>query len=113
MFNVRRTSLVSSGEIFDRYSGGGLHNIYSYSNVNSPFNMAQPKFKKTMNVKIDKPEVINVKCDVHGWMGGWFFVADNPYFSVTDNSGSFKRTDVTPGTYNVEVWHETLGKVSQ
>jgi plastocyanin len=92
---------------------GILHNIHSYSKVNSAFNLAQPKFKKTMTQKIDKPEVINVKCDVHGWMSGWFFVAENPYFSVTDNSGSFKLTDVPPGTYNVEVWHETLGKASQ
>ena len=92
---------------------GILHNIHSYSKANSPFNIAQPKFKKTITQKIDKPEVISVKCDVHGWMSGWFFVADNPYFSVTDNSGSFKITDVPPGTYNVEVWHETLGKVSQ
>src|SRR3990172_7287681 len=47
---------------------GILHNVHSYSKVNSPFNMAQPKFKKTLTVKIDKPEVINVKCDVHASM---------------------------------------------
>ncbi|MBI2347540.1 MAG: hypothetical protein HYV05_02675 [Deltaproteobacteria bacterium] len=92
---------------------GILHNVHSYSKANSPFNMAQPKFKKTITVKVDKPEVINLKCDVHGWMNAWLFVAANPYFSVTDNSGSFKLTDVPAGTYNVEVWHETLGKTSQ
>jgi plastocyanin len=87
---------------------GILHNVHSYSKVNTPFNIAQPKFKKTVSVKIDKPEVISLKCDVHGWMSGWLFVAENPYFSVTDKSGSFKLTDVPPGTYTVEVWHETL-----
>ncbi len=92
---------------------GVLHNVHSYSKANSPFNMAQPKFKKTITVKVDKPEVINLKCDVHGWMSAWLFVAANPYFSVTDNSGGFKLTDVPAGTYNVEVWHETLGKASQ
>jgi plastocyanin len=92
---------------------GILHNIHSYSKVNSAFNQAQPKFKKTLEVKIDKPEIIEVKCDVHGWMQGWFVATENPYFAVTDNSGSFKLTDVPPGTYNVEVWHEKLGKTSQ
>ena len=92
---------------------GILHNIHSYSKANSAFNMAQPKFKKTLTVKIDKPEVFSVKCDVHGWMSGWFFSGENPYFAVTDNAGSFKLTDVPAGTYNVEVWHETLGKMSQ
>jgi plastocyanin len=92
---------------------GILHNVHSYSKANSPFNMAQPKFKKTLEVKIDKPEAVEVKCDVHGWMHGWLVATETPYVAVTDNSGNFKLTDVPPGTYNVEVWHEKLGKQSQ
>jgi plastocyanin len=92
---------------------GVLHNIHSYSKVNTPFNFAQPKFKKTLNVKIEKPEIINIKCDVHNWMNGWLFSAANPYFSVTDRNGSFKLTDVPAGTYTLTVWHDTLGKLSQ
>jgi plastocyanin len=92
---------------------GILHNVHSYSKVNSPFNMAQPKFKKTLDVKIDKPEAIEVKCDVHGWMQGWLVATESPYVAVTDNSGNFKLTDVPPGSYTVEVWHEKLGKNTQ
>jgi plastocyanin len=92
---------------------GILHNVHSYSKVNSPFNMAQPKFKKTLDVKIDKPEAIEVKCDVHGWMHGWLVATESPYVAVTDNSGNFKLTDVPAGSYTVEVWHEKLGKNTQ
>jgi plastocyanin len=92
---------------------GILHNVHSYSKANTPFNMAQPKFKKSLDVKIDKPEVIEVKCDVHGWMQGWLVATESPYVAVTDNSGNFKLADVPPGTYNLEVWHEKLGKTSQ
>jgi plastocyanin len=92
---------------------GILHNVHSYSKANSPFNQAQPKFKKTLDVKIEKPEVIEVKCDVHGWMHGWLVATENPYFAMTDNSGSFKLTDVPAGNYTVEVWHEKLGKSTQ
>lgn len=92
---------------------GILHNVHSYSKVNSPFNQAQPKFKKTLQVKIDKPEAIEVKCDVHGWMHGWLVATESPYVAVTDNSGGFKLTDVPAGSYTVEVWHEKLGKTSQ
>ena len=92
---------------------GILHNIHSYSKVNSSFNMAQPKFKKTLEVKIDKPEAIEIKCDVHGWMQGWLVATDNPYVAVTDDSGNFKLTDVPAGTYTVEVWQEKLGKSTQ
>lgn len=92
---------------------GILHNVHSYSKVNSPFNMAQPKFKKTLEVKIDKPESIEIKCDVHGWMHGWLVATETPYVAVTDDSGNFKLTDVPPGTYTVEVWQEKLGKSTQ
>jgi len=92
---------------------GVLHNVHSYSKANSPFNLAQPKFKKSMDVKIDKPEAVEVKCDVHGWMHGWLVATPNPYFAVTDASGSFKLTDVPAGSYTVEVWHEKLGKSTQ
>jgi plastocyanin len=92
---------------------GILHNIHSYSKINSPFNFAQPKFKKTLSVKIDKPEIIKIQCDVHSWMHGWLFSAENPYYSVTDKKGGFKLTDVPAGTYNLKVWQETLGTLSQ
>lgn len=91
---------------------GILHNVRTDSKINSPMNMAQPKFKKTLTQKFDKPEAIPVRCDVHGWMSGWLFVAANPYFHLTDNSGSYKLTDVPPGEYTLEVWHATLGKQS-
>jgi plastocyanin len=90
-----------------------LHNIHTYSKANKPFNRAQPKFKKKLTVKFDKPEAVSVNCDVHSWMKGWLFVAANPYFSVTNDQGAFQLTDVPPGTYMLEVWHETLGKKSQ
>jgi len=87
-----------------------LHNIHTYSEKNPPINRAMPKFKKTLTVKFEKPEAISVKCDVHGWMSGWLFVTDNPYYSVTDKMGKFSIADVPPGKYTLEVWHEKLGK---
>lgn len=93
---------------------GILHNIHAYdSKKASLFNEAQPKFKKTITKKIDTAGPINIKCDVHGWMDGWFYGADNPYYAVTEKDGSFKLTDVPPGSYTVEVWHEKLGKSTQ
>ncbi len=86
-----------------------LHNIHTYSKINKPMNRAQPKFKKKLKVKFDKPEIMEVKCDVHGWMGGWIFVAGNPYYSVTGADGAFSITDLPDGKYKVEIWHEKLG----
>jgi len=92
---------------------GILHNIHTYSKVNPPFNMAQPKFKKEIQQKIEKPEVIKVSCDAHGWMHGWWYVTDTPYYAVTDDNGNFTIKDVPPGNYTIEVWQEKLGTQDQ
>ncbi len=94
-------------------SDGILHNIHSYSTRNAAFNMAQPKFKKVIKVTPAQPEVIKVTCDAHGWMSGWWYVTDNPYYAVTDDKGNFTMKDVPAGDYTLEVWQESLGKQDQ
>lgn len=92
---------------------GVLHNFHTYSNKNSVINKAQPGFKKKMTESFAQPEVIKINCDAHPWMSGWIVVTDHPYIDATDNAGAFKIVDVPPGTQTVEVWHETLGKVTK
>lgn len=93
---------------------GVLHNIHSRAAVNSSVNKAQPKFKKTMGVVFgEKPEIIRVNCDAHSWMQGWIVVTGHPYYAVTDEKGAFKLENVPPGKHTIEVWHETLGKVTK
>ncbi len=94
-------------------SDGILHNLHTFSSANPSINKAQPKFKKVLTEKFDKPEVVRVQCDVHGWMQAWIVVGEHPQYSVTDGGGAFKLDNVPPGKHKVEVWHETLGKVTQ
>lgn len=95
-------------------SDGILHNVHTVSTTNPPTNQAQPKFKPKINVKVDKPEwPIAVKCDVHGWMSAYWIAQEHPYYAVTDASGAFKIADLPPGDYDVELWHEKLGKKTE
>jgi plastocyanin len=94
-------------------SDGILHNIHTYSTKNPAFNMAQPKFKKVIQRKIDQPEVFKVSCDAHGWMHAWWFATDTPYFAVTDDNGNYSIAGVPAGNYEVEVWQEKLGTADQ
>jgi plastocyanin len=94
-------------------SDGILHNIHTTSEANPSTNQAQPKFKPKIQVKIDKPELIKVKCDVHGWMSAFWVAADQPYVVATDANGTFKISDIPPGDYEVELWHEKLGKKTE
>jgi hypothetical protein len=90
-------------------SDGILHSIRTESKRNPPIDMAQPGFKKLISVSIKEPELISVSCDAHGWMQGWWFVAENPYYAVTGADGSFTIKDVPPGMYTLKVWQEKLG----
>ena len=109
---VPHVVLMSPGEIEIKNSDGILHNIHTYSTANPAINKAQPKFKKTMTEKFEKPEIIKVTCDVHSWMLGWIAVTPGPA-AVTDESGVAKIENVPAGKQKIEVWHETLGKQSK
>jgi plastocyanin len=94
-------------------SDGVLHNFHTQSTKNSAINKAQPGFKKKMTETFGQAEIIKVTCDAHSWMSGWIVVTDHPYIDATDSGGAFKITDVPPGNHTIEVWHETLGKVTK
>jgi plastocyanin len=101
--------VMAPGEVDILNSDGVLHNIHTFSTANPAINKAQPKFKKTMTEKFDKPEAIKVQCDAHSWMHGWIYVTDTPA-ATTDDKGSFKIENVPAGKHKVEVWHPVLGK---
>jgi plastocyanin len=94
-------------------SDGILHSIHTESSINPVVDMAQPGFKKTLSVTIDKPEAIKVTCDAHNWMEGWWYVVGNPYYAITDRAGHFTIANVPAGTYTLEVWQERLGTISR
>lgn len=104
-----RVVVMQPGELEIKNSDDILHNIHTYSTANPAINKAQPKFKKTMTEKLEKPEVVKITCDVHSWMLGWVAVTPGPA-AVTDANGVAKVEGVPPGKHKVEVWHETLGK---
>lgn len=94
-------------------SDGILHSVHTESSINPVIDMAQPGFKKSLSITIEKPEAIKVTCDAHNWMEGWWYVAGNPYYSMTDGSGRFTIANVPAGTYTLRVWHEELGEVTK
>ena len=107
---VPHVTAMMPGEIEIKNSDDILHNLHTYSTANASINKAQPKFKKVMTEKFEKPEIIKITCDVHSWMLGWVAVMPHPFFGVTDANGATKIDNVPPGKYSIEVWHETLGK---
>ena len=111
---VPHVAVVSAGATVKiKNSDGILHNVHSVSEKNTPFNRAQPKFMKEIKETFSKPEIVQLRCDVHGWMSGWIVVTENPFFDITQADGTFKFDSVPVGKYTLEVWHEMLGKTTQ
>jgi len=91
------------------------HNFHSISkgifNTNKKINAAADM--AVDGNKIRRPGIVRIKCDIHSWMSGWWFVAETPYAVLTDGDGNFSISDIPAGSYTVKIWHETLGESEQ
>jgi len=89
-----------------------LHNVHSFLNGSTVINFAMPPSKGlVLTKKLDKAGGMQLKCDVHNFMRGGIFVAENPYWALTGADGSYEIKDVPPGTYKIATWHEEGGPV--
>jgi plastocyanin len=94
-------------------SDGILHTVHALRGEHTVFDKAQPGFKKKISAAVPKSGVIRILCDDHGWMEGWWYVTDTPYYAVSDAAGKFTINDVPPGTWTLEVWQEKLGTLER
>lgn len=86
-----------------------LHNTHGFLIKTTVFNVAMPKSGMRVERPLQKPGVVRVECDAHGWMLAWIYVADNPYYAVTGKDGTFTIGDVPPGNHTLVVWQEHTG----
>ena len=86
-----------------------LHNTKSFIDKIPIFNLALPNQGQRITRPIKKTGIMRVECDAHGWMLGWVYVADNPYYAITAKDGAFTIADVPPGSYTLVAWQEYTG----
>jgi len=91
-----------------------MHNIHTtpYDFLNKEQNFAQGPTEAVKPYKaawMEQPEIIEVKCDVHGWMKGFIVVHDPRFCAVTGPDGTFEIKGIPPGKYQVAIWQEAFG----
>jgi hypothetical protein len=90
-----------------------LHNTHGYYGKRTAFNLALPNQGQRIPVELPRAGVVRIDCDAHGWMEGWIYVADNPYYAVTGADGKFTIADVPPGSYTLVAFQPFIGPVQQ
>lgn len=92
-----------------------LHNSHAfYEDGSTAFNIAVPIAGMEMSHKLDRAGVLKLRCDAgHTWMSAYIVVTEEPFYALTDANGNFKIDGVPPGNYEIEAWHEWLGKTRQ
>jgi hypothetical protein len=103
---------VVGSELLLKNSDPILHTVHARQNRETLFNVGLPKWRQVIK-RLDRAGVVRIDCDVlHTWMSAAIVVADTPYFALTDGAGRFEIDGLPAGEYDMEVWHERLGRKS-
>ena len=106
-----RVQVMRGGKLDVKNSDPVLHNTHGFYGKRTAFNLALPNKDQVIEADLDRAGTVRVECDAHGWMLGWVYVVDNPYYAVTGADGSFSIADVPPGDYTLIATHEFTGPI--
>ena len=110
MPHVQVASLGS--ELMLKNSDPILHTVHARMGQETLFNVGLPNWRRVTK-RLDRTGFIRIDCDVlHTWMSAAILVTDSPYFFVTNDQGEFAFDGIPAGVYDIEIWHEQLGRQS-
>jgi plastocyanin len=89
-----------------------FHNVFSYSRTKR-FDLGRYPRGESKSVRFDSPGVVQVFCEIHGWMRSAVVVTENPYFALVAEDGSFTIPDVPAGRHKLRVWHFDRGETTR
>ena len=81
------------------------HNVFSLSRAKR-FDLGRYAAGKSKGVRMDRPGVVRVFCDIHSHMSAFVLVFNHPFFDVTDADGRFQLPSLPAGTYTLAAWYE-------
>src|ERR1700728_2497597 len=56
--------------------------------------------------RFERSGTVRIFCNIHPTMSAVILVVDTPYFTVSGRTGDFEIANVTPGEYQLKVFHE-------
>lgn len=95
---------AAGDQVIFRNSDRTRHHVYTFSPLGQFEFVLKPNESSTP-VKLQKPGVIPVGCNIHDFMINYLFVTDSRWAAKSDEKGAVTLTDVPPGNYTVKWWH--------
>ena len=88
-----------------------FHNAFSsYSGQIFDIGLYPPG--STRAVRFAREGVVRVFCNIHSEMSAVIVVVATPYFATTKRDGTFEITGVSPGEYDLKVFHERAAEAA-
>ena len=88
-----------------------LHDFHARLGSETIFNVGLPSWRQVKK-RLTRRGIVAIECEVlHTWMSAYIVVTSSPYFAVADGKGEFLIEGVPAGRYDLEVWHEKLGRL--
>jgi plastocyanin len=114
-FSPRAQVVPVGSELLVRNSDPELHNIHARiaADRRELFNVGMAPGNPDLPILLRRPGLVEVRCDVHPWMGAAILVADHPFAAATDARGAFGFPAPPSGIYRVHAWHAKLGAVEK
>ena len=88
------------------------HNVFSLSRAKR-FDLGRYAAGKSKGVRMDRPGVVRVFCDIHSHMNAFVLVFNHPFFDITDVEGRFELPSLPSGTYTVVGWYEGEARITR
>jgi hypothetical protein len=114
MYSPHVVGMIAGQKLAVHNSDNTFHNVHGTLLGKMVFN--KPHAPKDPDLSLETPakadDVVEIVCDVHGWMKAYAVVQDHPYFAVTGEDGAFEIKGLPVGTYTLEAWHPVLGSKS-
>lgn len=88
------------------------HNVFSLSRAKR-FDLGRYAAGRSKSVRMDRPGVVRVFCDIHSHMNAFVLVFNHPFFDVTDGAGRFELPPIPAGAFTLVGWYEGNARVTR
>lgn len=83
------------------------HHVYSFSPAKT-FDFPLYIGESPGAIKLDKPGVVTLGCNIHDWMAAYIMVLDTDLYAKTDARGFAMISGLPTGAASIQTWHPRL-----